>query len=204
MGIPHLKREDFEKLFPVFSSSSSVCRTPASSIQIHWRFLFGYPVYRHHSVNTRCRFNGHPILLFSPIFEHFGTLTFYQFCMFPHTISCLIVPCIDFLPPSFSMVGVCAAFLVRITFAILSYPCNEILLTNAAPSLLVLGTISSIAASTASLCRVFGPTITGLIYTQGVYLGIVGLARWVNAGVVCSVVFSALNGRGRFQWQPPN
>ncbi|PUU78672.1 major facilitator superfamily domain-containing protein [Tuber borchii] len=120
---------------------------------------------------------------FPLIVEHFGILSVYRFCMFLYPISYLIVPYIDFLPPSLSMAGVYAVLLVKIVFAVLSYPCNAILLTNAAPSLLVLGTINGIAASTASICRAFGPAITGVIYTQGLDLGMVGLAWWANAGV---------------------
>jgi hypothetical protein len=103
--------------------------------------------------------------------------------MFLYPISYLIVPYIDFLPPSLSMVGVCGVLLVRITFGVLAYPCNAILLTNAAPSLLVLGAINGVAASAASISRALGPTITGMIYTQGLDWGMVGLAWWVNAGV---------------------
>jgi len=173
----------FEQLFPVFLS------TPRSVEPPHHLFKFtgGFGLDTQ-SIGLVLSVQGVASMaiqffFFPPIVEHFGTLTVYRFCMFLYPISYLIVPYIDFLPPSLSMVGVCAVLLVRITFSALSYPCNAILLTNAAPSLLVLGTINGIAASTASLCRAFGPTITGLIYTQGLDLGMVGLAWWVNAGV---------------------
>jgi len=173
----------FEQLFPVFLS------TPRSAEPPHHLFKFtgglgldtqsiGFILSSQGVASMAIQF-----FFFPPIAEHFGILTVYRFCMFLYPISYLIVPYIDFLPPSLSMVGVCAVLLVRITFAVLSYPCNAILLTNAAPSLLVLGTINGIAASTASLCRALGPTITGLIYTQGLDLRMVGLAWWVNAGV---------------------
>jgi len=173
----------FEQLFPVFLS------TPRSAEPPHHPFKFtgGFGL-ETQSIGFILSVQGVASMaiqffFFPPIVEHFGTLSVYRFCMFLYPISYLIVPYIDFLPPSLSMAGVCAVLLVRIAFAVLAYPCNAILLTNAAPSLLVLGTINGIAASTASICRAFGPTITGLIYTQGLELGMVGLAWWANAGV---------------------
>ncbi|PWW78563.1 MFS general substrate transporter [Tuber magnatum] len=173
----------FEQLFPVFLS------TPRSAEPPHHLFKFtggfgldtqsiGLILSVQGVVSMAIQF-----FLFPPVVDHFGTLSVYRFCMFLYPISYLIVPYIDFLPPSLSMAGVGAVLLVRVTFSVLAYPCNAILLTNAAPSLLVLGSINGIAASAASLCRAFGPTITGIIYTQGLDWGMVGLAWWVNAGV---------------------
>ena len=173
----------FEQTFPVFLS------TPRSPEPPHHLFKFtgGFGLDTQ-SIGFILSVQGVASMIiqfffFPPIVGHFGILSVYRFCMFLYPISYLIVPYIDFLPPSLSMAGVCAVLLVRIAFAVLAYPCNAILLTNAAPSFLVLGTINGIAASTASICRAFGPTITGLIYTQGLDLGMVGLAWWANAGV---------------------
>ncbi|KAG0636165.1 major facilitator superfamily domain-containing protein [Tuber brumale] len=173
----------FEQLFPVFLS------TPRSAEPPHHLFKFtggfgldtqtiGFILSVQGVVSMAFQF-----LFFPPIVDHFGTLSVYRFCMFLYPISYLIVPYIDFLPPSLSMVGVCGVLLVRTIFAVLAYPCNAILLTNSAPSLLVLGAINGIAASAASISRALGPTITGMIYTQGLDWGMVGLSWWVNAGV---------------------
>lgn len=68
----------------------------------------------------------------------------------------------------------------------MAYPANAILLTNSAPSLLMLGTINGVAASTASLSRAFGPTVSGFLFSVGLRIGYSGLAWW------CSAVIAAL------------
>lgn len=79
-----------------------------------------------------------------------------------------------------------AALLIKITFHVIAFPSNAILLANAAPSKAVLGTINGVAASTACLCRAFGPTISGSIYSAGLKFGYNGFAWWA-AGIVCAI-----------------
>ncbi|KAK8931993.1 hypothetical protein VCV18_000524 [Metarhizium anisopliae] len=68
----------------------------------------------------------------------------------------------------------------------MAYPNNAILLANSAPTKEVLGTINGIAASTASLCRALGPTVSGFLYAAGLHTGYSGLAWWFS-GVVTLV-----------------
>ena len=51
---------------------------------------------------------------------------------------------------------------------------------------MVLGVINGVAASTTSLCRAFGPTISGMIHSWGLKQGYTGLAWWVG-GLVCAI-----------------
>jgi hypothetical protein len=62
----------------------------------------------------------------------------------------------------------------------MAYPSNAILLANSAPTKQVLGTINGVAASTASLCRALGPTLSGFLYTMGLQSGYSGLAWWFS------------------------
>lgn len=62
----------------------------------------------------------------------------------------------------------------------MAYPSNAILLANSAPSKQVLGTINGVAASTASLCRALGPTLSGFLYAMGLQSGYSGLAWWFS------------------------
>ncbi|KAI9780975.1 MAG: Fungal specific transcription factor [Geoglossum umbratile] len=87
------------------------------------------------------------------------------------------------------MPGVYLCLVVKVTAGVLAYPSNAILLTNSAPSMLVLGAINGVSASTASLSRAFGPTISGLIHSAGLKMGYSGLAWWAGA-LVC--VFGAI------------
>jgi hypothetical protein len=122
--------------------------------------------------------------VFPPMARHFGVLSLYRFCMFTYAISYIIVPYLDWLPEgNIQTTGVYFVLALKITYGVLAYPCSAILLTNSAPSLLVLGAINGIASSFASLARTFSPTITGMVYSFGLGINCVGLAWWVNAGV---------------------
>lgn len=125
--------------------------------------------------------------VFPPVARHFGILNVYRFCVFTYATSYFIVPYLDWLPAGkLQMAGVYGVLAIKIVYGVLAYPCNAILLTNSAPSLLVLGAINGIASSCASLARAISPTLTGMIYSFGLDNNCVGLAWWAN-GVVCLV-----------------
>jgi len=117
--------------------------------------------------------------------RRFGVLNLYRFCTITFFASYVVVPYLDWLPAGdVQLAGVYAVLAVRITWGVMAYPSNAILLTNSAPSLLVLGAINGVASSCASLARAFAPTLTGMIYSFGLDTNCVGLAWWVN-GLVC-------------------
>ncbi|KAI5799190.1 major facilitator superfamily domain-containing protein [Peziza echinospora] len=182
-GILALHTIAFEQLFPVFLS------TPEATEPPHHLFKFtgGF------GLNTReigliltCQ--GvlamlMQFLAFPPLVGYFGATNVYRTVMILYPISYFMVPYLDFLDFKNRYAGMYIVLVIKILFGCLSYPCNTILLTNSAPSLLVLGSINGVAASIASLARSFGPTLSGVIYAYGLDIGYVGLAWWVNAGV---------------------
>lgn len=126
-------------------------------------------------------------LWFFPIIvRKVGTLTAFRTVMLVWPVLYFLVPYLVLLPQSLQGTGVYAALLVKITFHVIAFPSNAILLANAAPSKSVLGTINGVAASTACLCRAFGPTITGSIHSAGLRMGYNGLAWWA-AGIICAI-----------------
>lgn len=126
------------------------------------------------------------IFIFPFAARHFGILKTFRFVVMVWPLLYLLVPYVVLLPQRFQMIGVYVCLLWKITFHVLAFPSNAILLTNSAPSLLVLGTINGVAASTASLARAFGPTVTGFVHSWGLELGTTGLAWWVS-GVICVI-----------------
>lgn len=173
----------FEQLFPVFLF------TPRADEPPHhlFKFVGGFGLTAH-EIGTILAIQGFiaviaQFLIFPPIVQYFGSLNVYRFCMFTYPIAYIIVPYLDFLPKAYSTAGVYFVIVIKILLSVHSYPCNAILLANASPSFLVLGAINGVAASTASIFRAFGPTITGVIYAKGLDMGVVGLAWWVNGGV---------------------
>ena len=78
------------------------------------------------------------------------------------------------------------ALITKITFHVICFPATAILLANATPSSKVLGSVNGVAASTASLSRAFGPTITGYLHSKGLYTGYSVLSWWA-CGLVCAL-----------------
>ena len=126
------------------------------------------------------------IFLFPIVVRKFGSLRTFRFVIITWPVLYFLVPYLVLLPSQFQMVGIFVCLLWKITAQVLAYPSNAILLANSAPSMLVLGAINGIAASTASLSRAFGPTVSGIIYSWGLKLGYTGLAWWAN-GLICII-----------------
>lgn len=97
-----------------------------------------------------------------------------------------VVPYLVLLPHHLQRAGIYFCLITKITFQVICFPSNAILLANAAHSKSVLGTINGVAASTACLARAFGPIVTGSIHSAGLKLGYSGLAWWAG-GLVCAI-----------------
>ncbi|KAI0377351.1 MFS general substrate transporter [Hypomontagnella monticulosa] len=88
---------------------------------------------------------------------------------------------------------VCAQIMAR-TMAI---PSTVILLTEAAPSKTVLGTIHGAGNMLASLARAIGPAIGGYVFAVGVEDGIIGLVWWLYLVCIalCALAWSYMMDR---------
>lgn len=129
------------------------------------------------------------IVFFPYVVRRLGPLKLFRALAFSYPLLYIAAPYLVLLPNSLRITGVYAIIIWKCTFANFAYPANAILLTNSAPSLLVLGTINGVAASTASLCRAFGPTVSGVLYSLGLKLGYGGLVWWFTAVVTVAGAF---------------
>ncbi|MCJ1310629.1 hypothetical protein MMC25_004294 [Agyrium rufum] len=176
----------FEQLFPVVSS------TPVSSIppSLPFKFLggFGWPTKMIGALLSMQGFYSLPTqFFFAPyLTNRMGSLLTWRICVVSFPLLYFLFPYTTLLPGSVKLPIVCFFLIWKVTVGILAYPANAILLTNAAPSTLVLGTINGLAASTASLARAFGPTISGWVHSIGLDMGYAGFAFWTLA-VVASI-----------------
>ncbi|KAI4235429.1 MAG: hypothetical protein L6R40_006471 [Gallowayella cf. fulva] len=125
-------------------------------------------------------------VLFPFLAKRFGCLRVFRMAVISWPVLYLLVPYTVLLPQRYRIPGIYLCLLWRTTAQALTYPPNNIMLTNSAPSKLVLGAINGVAGSTASLCRAFGPTITGFIHSRGLGIGMSGLGWWVT-GLICIV-----------------
>lgn len=124
--------------------------------------------------------------LFPFLVRRMGTLATLRMVMVIWPLLYLVVPYLVLLPHKVQTIGIYFCLLMKITFHVIAFPSNAILLTNAAPSKKVLGTINGVAASAACLARAFGPTVTGAIHSAGLKFGFSGPAWWVG-GLICAI-----------------
>lgn len=123
------------------------------------------------------------VFLFPIIVRKMGALGLFRTLAISYPLLYIATPYMGLLPESLKMIGIYILVIWKCTFATMAYPSNAILLTNSAPSLLMLGTINGVAASTASLSRAFGPTVSGFMFSTGLRLGYSGLAWWCSAAI---------------------
>ncbi|KAF1911376.1 major facilitator superfamily domain-containing protein [Ampelomyces quisqualis] len=123
------------------------------------------------------------LIIFPWLIKRLGSLrTFWiTLCLYP--ILYLIAPYLALLPEKLRIPGLMVLLVCKVTFQSLSYPSLAIILANSSPSKRVLGTLNGAAASSASVCRGFGPTISGFIDGVGQANNMSGLAWWTIAGV---------------------
>ncbi|KAL2858157.1 major facilitator superfamily domain-containing protein [Aspergillus pseudodeflectus] len=124
--------------------------------------------------------------LFPFVVRHFGTLRTFRFVLLVWPPLYLLVPYLILLPEKLQMTVAYAALMCKITFHVIAFPSTAILLANAAPSSRVLGSINGAAASTASLSRAFGPSITGFLHSKGLDSGY-SVISWWACGIVCAI-----------------
>lgn len=118
------------------------------------------------------------VFFFPLAVRRLGPLGLFRTLALSYPLLYFTTPYLVLLPDSLRTVGIYMIIIWKCTFANFAFPANAILLTNSAPSLLLLGTINGVAASTASLSRALGPTISGLLYSVGLKLGYSGLMWW--------------------------
>lgn len=126
------------------------------------------------------------LVLFPFFVRTFGTLKAYRFALCVWPLLYLVVPYLILLPAKLRLPAAYLALICKITLHVITFPANAMLLANSAPSLTVLGSINGVAASTASLSRSFGPTVTGFLHSHGLKLGF-SIFSWWACAIVCAL-----------------
>lgn len=171
----------FDQLFPVFLSTSP----PDDPVQkLPFKFVDGFGLDTK-TIGVIMSVQGlyslfSNYLVVAPVTRRLGSLRLFRLIAFSYFSLYLVTPYLVLLPESMRMPAIYMLVIWKCTFATMAYPSNAILLANSAPSKEVLGTINGIAASTASLCRALGPTVSGFLYALGLQTGYSGLAWWFS------------------------
>ena len=123
------------------------------------------------------------LFLFPYLVKQYGPLRLFRSVITVWPVLYLLVPYMVLLSKAHRIVALAIVLTAKVSFQVCSYPSFQIMLTNSASSTLVLGGLNGVAASTASLARAFGPTVSGLLHTVGLDLGYSGLAWWTAGGI---------------------
>ncbi|KAF2706942.1 MFS general substrate transporter [Pleomassaria siparia CBS 279.74] len=123
------------------------------------------------------------IVIFPWASKRLGSLHTFWLTIALYPFLYLMAPYLALLPQKLRIPGIVVLLVWKVTAQSLSYPSLAIMLANAAPSKKVLGTLNGAAASSASVCRGFGPTVSGAMDTFGTGLGMSGLAWWTCAAI---------------------
>ncbi|KAF4472753.1 MFS multidrug transporter [Fusarium albosuccineum] len=180
-GILAFHTMTFDQLFPVFLSTS---RPEHPIHDLPFRFTDGFGL-ETKVIGVIMSVQGlysllSNYLIVPPVTRRLGSLRLFRLLAFSYFSLYLVTPYLVLLPDSMRMPAIYLLVIWKCTFSTMAYPSNAILLANSAPSKQVLGTINGIAASTASLCRALGPTLSGLLYSWGLQTGYSGLAWWFS------------------------
>ncbi|KAI5244046.1 MFS general substrate transporter [Aureobasidium subglaciale] len=123
------------------------------------------------------------LFVFPYVNRKIGSLATFRLVVLSYPILYLMVPYVTLVSTTFRMPCIYFVLVWKVTAQALSYPSLAIMLANAAPSKKVLGTLNGVAAAAASLCRAFGPTLSGLVQSLGLSVGALGLPWWANSFV---------------------
>ncbi|RDL35819.1 MFS general substrate transporter [Venustampulla echinocandica] len=194
----------FDSMLPTFLSTPSPSGDEIVPIALPFKFVGGYGLDTRQIgvvLSVQGIYSMIATVFLFPIFvRRLGALGLFRLIAISYPVLYITTPYLVLLPDSLRMVGVYVVVIWKCTCSTMAYPSNAILLTNSAPSLLLLGTINGVAASTASLCRAFGPTVSGWLFSAGLSLGYSGLAWWCSAlitvaGAVLSLSMTDKGGR---------
>ncbi|KAF3912391.1 hypothetical protein AA313_de0209151 [Arthrobotrys entomopaga] len=109
----------------------------------------------------------------------FGTLSIFRFAFIVFPLSYMLTPYVLLLDgPIVRSVAIAFVLFLQVMARTLAIPSSVILLTNAAPSPRLLGTLHGVGNMLSSLARAVGPALGGWVSAKGMEIGMVGCVWW--------------------------
>lgn len=176
----------FDQLMPIFLS------TPPSQAEIDLPFKFtGGLALSTKTIGYMLAVQGFyslfaQLFLFPFLVNRLGALRTLRLALFIWPPIYFAVPYLILLPSALQIPVAYVALLSKITLHVICFPAVNVLLANTIPSRNVMGSINGLASSIASLSRALGPSITGLLHSQGLRSGYSIIAWWA-LGIVCVI-----------------
>ena len=122
--------------------------------------------------------------VFPPLARHYGVLPCLKVVTAIFPVAYIITPFTALLPtPTTQQIGLLIVMVIKCWASIFAFPCTNILLTNSAVSLRVLGTLNGVAVSISGVGRAVGPILGGYTFSVGAERGY-GILPWWILGCV--------------------
>jgi MFS family permease len=131
------------------------------------------------------------VFIFPAVVKRVGALRTFRIAISGYPILYFLVPYLSLVPRLFRYPAILFVLVWKVTAQTLSYPSTSLMLTNAAPSPKVLGTLNGFSQSSACLARTIGPIIAGTIQVAGLRIGYSGLSWWFCAAVAVIGAFAS-------------
>jgi MFS family permease len=123
------------------------------------------------------------LFAFPMLTRYLGSLTLFRITVLTYPFLYIVTPYLTLAPTALRMPCVYLILVWKVCAQAFTMPSALIMLANNTPSPKVSGTLNGAMAASASLCRTFGPTFSGLLQSAGLSLGALGLPWWTNAAV---------------------
>jgi MFS family permease len=123
------------------------------------------------------------LFAFPVLTRYLGSLTLFRITVLTYPFLYIVTPYLTLVPSAMRMPCVYLILVWKVCAQAFTMPSALIMLANNTPSPKVSGTLNGAMAASASLCRTFGPTFSGLLQSAGLSLGTLGLPWWTNAAV---------------------
>ncbi|KAI0811834.1 major facilitator superfamily domain-containing protein [Xylaria sp. FL0064] len=141
------------------------------------------------------------LFIYPRLQKRIGTRGVFRIALFIFPVTYLAAPYLSLLAGDHEARWVFLGFIVcaQIMARTMAIPSTVILLTEAAPARMVLGTIHGAGNMLASLARAVGPAVGGYVFALGVEEGVVGLVWWLYlVGVaLCALAWSYFTADGQ-------
>lgn len=120
---------------------------------------------------------------FPKLTDCLGPFTLFRITALTYPFLYIVTPYLTLVPHSMRMPCVYLILVWKVCAQAFTMPSALIMMANNTPSPKVSGTLNGAMAASASLCRTFGPTFSGLLQSAGLSMGTLGLPWWTNAAV---------------------
>lgn len=121
------------------------------------------------------------IFVYPAVSRALGSVALFRWTCFCYPFFYAAVPYLAVLPERFGYLGIFFIMVSKVTLGAFLVPSIQIILVKSAPSKKVLGTVNGFGASVATVCRGFGPIVSGAVQDEGLKVGYIGIAWWCLA-----------------------